>query len=176
VPWSVVNPEVLQIFTKKSKFFEWYSQIAHCVWFLTKALICLLSLTTPNELICGAIGKENMWHTCFPYVVESKIGSLGATSHTPWPRYASVCIWWMDDELLFAYDSLFSFWNFWDLGYVPLFFLSFFSFMLLSLCFSSPRFLEPIVLAEYFWRESNHGTMREALFVEWMGDRWNDGR
>ena len=125
VPWSVINPEVLQIFKKKSKFLKWYSRIAQCVWFLTKALICLLSPPTPNKLICGAVGRENMWHTCFSCIVESKTGSLGATSHTTWSRCASVCIWWMDDELLFAWFSLLLL-KFLRLG-LCLFILSFFT-------------------------------------------------
>jgi hypothetical protein len=84
VPWSVVSPEVLLIFIKKSKFLKWYSWIAQCVWFLTKALSCLLFPPTSNKLICGAVGRENMWHTCFSYIVKSKSESLGATSHAAW--------------------------------------------------------------------------------------------
>jgi hypothetical protein len=99
VPWSVIISEVLQVFKKKSKFLKWYSRITQCIWFPTKALVCLLLQPTPNKLICGGVGRKNMWHICFSCVVESKTRSLEATSHTTWSRCACVCIyggWRMD--------------------------------------------------------------------------------
>jgi hypothetical protein len=69
---------------------------------LTKALVCLFSQPTPNNLICGAVGRENLWHTYFSCVVESKTRSLGATSHTTWSRCACVCIWWIGEMTPFA--------------------------------------------------------------------------
>ena len=66
-----------RFFKKKSKFLKWYSRTAQSVWFLTKAWFCLISLPTSNRLIYGAVGRENMWHTCFSCIVESKTGSLG---------------------------------------------------------------------------------------------------
>jgi hypothetical protein len=76
--------------------------------------------------------------------------------------------WMMNSFLHMILSSPFEIFETWAMF---LYSFSLFFFHALELVFFFSPFLEHIVLAEYFWRESNHGTMREALFVEWMGDR-----